>query len=84
MTHQLSYYFLRAAQNHLSEANSFLGRGPHQPGGGVDPDASDQDIANHAAIVELTTALEYFENWAVELSVALEDAGVVTLLPEEP
>lgn len=84
MANYLSYHFLLSAQQNLMKANEFLARGPAQPGGGVDPDASDQEIANHAAIVELTEALEYFENWAVELSVRLSDAGVVELLREAP
>lgn len=83
VTQPLSYHFLLSAQRNLIRVNEHLGRGPGRPGGGVDPDASDQDVSNHAALVELTEALENFENWAVELSVRLQDAGLVELVREE-
>jgi hypothetical protein len=84
MAEPSSYYFLHYADRALLKANEYLGRGPQSPGGGVDPDASDQDVSNHAALVELTEALEYFSNWATELSVRLEAAGVVELVRVEP
>ncbi|WP_308491868.1 hypothetical protein [Microbacterium terrisoli] len=84
MAEPSSYYFLRYADRALIRANEYLGRGPHSPRGSVDPEASDQEVSNHAALVELTEALEYFSNWATELSVRLEDAGVIELVRGEP
>lgn len=84
MTQQLSYYFLTSAGEALREVNERLGREPGRPNGAVDADASPQDMENHAALIELIRVLENLENWAVELSVRLEDAGVVELIREEP
>lgn len=84
MTESLSYYFLRSAQENLRQANDHLGRRPGSPRGRVDLAANDQEVANHAAIVEVVEALENFENWAVELSVRLEEAGIVALIREQP
>lgn len=84
MAEQLSYHFLLSAQRNLLRANEHLGRGPGRPGGGVDPNATEQELANHAALVEVVEALEHFENWATELSVRLEGADLVQLLREAP
>lgn len=84
MAEQLSHYFLTYVHENLKKANEYLGRGPGVPGGGVDPDATDQEISNHAAIVELTESLEYFRAWAVELSDRLERAALVELVREAP
>lgn len=84
MPEPLSYHFLLSAQSNLIRANDHLGRGPGASKGKVDPLASEQDVANHAALVDVVEALELYENWAVELSNRLEEAGLVDLLRAAP
>lgn len=84
MAQPLNNYFLRDASKALQRANDELGRRIGQPNGAVAVDASDQELSNHAALIEVVTALESFQNWADDLSANLMAAGIVELVTDDP
>ncbi|MCI2959527.1 hypothetical protein MN032_17720 [Agromyces atrinae] len=82
MPQPITYDFLHMTDKAVIDVNKALGIAPGTPGGTVDSEATQQELVNHEALVDLTRAVEGLHNWAVELTHRLEAAGVVEIVHE--